>query len=165
MAENDGYPEVETPFGPVGLVSPLVPDVALIHGVAADTAGNVVLNPPLLEGVWGALAARRGAIVTVERVVDDLRPYAAFVRIPAQHVLAVCEVPMGAHPGGLFAGSLPVDGYGEDYEFWVDARAATRRDDYDDWIRHWVLEVDSQQEYLNRLGQERIEYLRAKADP
>src|SRR5207302_290024 len=64
MAENDGYAEVETPFGPVGLVSPLVPDVALIHGVAADTAGNVVLNPPLLEGAWGALAARRGAVVT-----------------------------------------------------------------------------------------------------
>ncbi len=34
---------------------------------------------------------------------------------------------LGAHPGGLFAGDLPVDGYGEDYDFWVDARAATPR--------------------------------------
>ena len=48
---------------------------------------------------------------------------------------------MGAHPGGLFAGDLPVDGYGEDYDFWVDARAAIARDDYDEWIRHWVLDV------------------------
>ncbi|TMK56002.1 MAG: hypothetical protein E6G60_18605 [Actinobacteria bacterium] len=164
MEENDAYARVMTPFGEVGVLAPLTPDVALLHAAVADRDGNVALHPPLLEGVWGALAARRGTIVTVERVVDDLRPYSAFVRIPAHRVLAVCEVPMGAHPGGLFAGSLPVEGYGEDYEFWVDARTATRRDDYDDWIRHWVLEVDSQQEYLNRLGQERIEYLRAKAD-
>ena len=63
-------------------------------------AGNVALAPPLLEGVWGALAARRGAIVTVER--DRRRPAAVrshLVRIPAHRVLAVCEAPLGAHPG------------------------------------------------------------------
>ena len=43
----------------------------------SDRAGNVALHPPMLEGVWGALGARRGAIVTVERVVDDLRPWIA----------------------------------------------------------------------------------------
>ena len=58
--------------------------------------------------------------------------------------------PIGAHPGGLYPGDLPVDGYGEDYEFWVEARAASRGDDYDEWIRHWVLEVDDQDEYLRR---------------
>src|SRR5205085_2500666 len=73
MATNDAFTEVETPFGAVGLVAPLVPDVALVHGVAADRQGNIAVNPPLLEGVWGALAARRGAVVTVERVVDDLK--------------------------------------------------------------------------------------------
>jgi acyl CoA:acetate/3-ketoacid CoA transferase beta subunit len=119
----------------------------------------------MLENVWGALGARRGAIVTVERVVDDLRPWSHLVRIPAHRVLAVCEAPMGAHPGGLFTAALPVDGYGEDYDFWVEARAATRRDDFDDWIKHWVLEVDSQDEYLARLGTERVASLRAKADP
>ena len=92
----------------------------------ADRAGNVVLQPPLLEGVWGALAARRGAIVTVERIVDDVRPWSHLVRIPAHRVLALVECPMGAHPGGLYTGDLPVDGYGEDYDFWVEARAATR---------------------------------------
>src|SRR6476620_607227 len=30
MAGNDGYTEVETPFGTVGLVAPLVPDVAIL---------------------------------------------------------------------------------------------------------------------------------------
>src|SRR6478672_8638164 len=141
MEANEGYARVDTPFGEVGLLSPLAPDVALLHAPIADHAGNVALHPPLLENVWGALAARRGAIVTVERVVDDLRDHADLVRIPAHCVLAVCEAPFGAHPGGLYTGDLPVEGYGEDYAFWVEARAATRRDDFSDWIHQWVLDV------------------------
>ena len=130
------YATVDSPFGPVGLLAPLAPDVAILHAPVADEHGNVALAPPLLEGVWGALAARRGAIVTVEQDRRRRSPSTPdLVRIPAHRVLAVCEAPLGAHPGGLFTGGLPVDGYGEDYEFWVEARAATRGDDYDDWIR------------------------------
>jgi acyl CoA:acetate/3-ketoacid CoA transferase alpha subunit/acyl CoA:acetate/3-ketoacid CoA transferase beta subunit len=165
MEENEAYARAATPFGEVGLLAPLTPDVALLHAPVADHDGNVALHPPMLEGVWGALAARRGAVVTVERVVDDLRPWSHLVRIPAHRVLAVCEAPMGAHPGGLFTGDLPVDGYGEDYDFWVEARGESRQDDFDDWIRHWVLEVDDQREYLARLGGDRVAALRAKADP
>jgi acyl CoA:acetate/3-ketoacid CoA transferase alpha subunit/acyl CoA:acetate/3-ketoacid CoA transferase beta subunit len=165
MEANAAFAEVDTPFGRVGLLAPLQADVAILHAPVADRAGNVAIAPPSLEGVWGALGARRGAIVTVERVVDDLRPWSDLVRIPAHRVLAVCEVPMGAHPGGLFARDLPVEGYGEDYDFWVEARAATRRDDYDDWIRHWVLEPADQAEYLERLGPDREAALRSKADP
>jgi acyl CoA:acetate/3-ketoacid CoA transferase alpha subunit/acyl CoA:acetate/3-ketoacid CoA transferase beta subunit len=165
MAENEGFAEVDTPFGSVGLLAPLHADVAFLHAPVADRAGNVAVAPPLLEGIWGALGARRGAIVTVERIVDDLRDWSDHTRIPAHRVLAVCEVPMGAHPGGLFARGLPVAGYGEDYDFWIEARAATRRDDYDDWIRHWVLDPEDQDAYLARLGTARVDALRAKADP
>jgi acyl CoA:acetate/3-ketoacid CoA transferase beta subunit len=156
---------VGSPFGELGVLAPLEPDVALLHGVVADREGNVALNPPLLEGVWGALAARRGAVVTVERIVDDIRPWAHLVMLPAHRVLAVAETPMGAHPGGLYALGTPVEGYGEDYEFWVEARAASRGDQFDDWIRHWVLEPATQDEYLSRLGETRIVALRRKADP
>ncbi len=121
MEANDTYERVDTPFGEVGLLAPLVPDVALLHAPVADQAGNVALHPR--------------------------------------------EAPLGAHPGGLFTGELPVDGYGEDYEFWVDARAATRSDDYDDWIHRWVLDIDSQDEYVRRLGPERVAALRVKAEP
>jgi acyl CoA:acetate/3-ketoacid CoA transferase alpha subunit/acyl CoA:acetate/3-ketoacid CoA transferase beta subunit len=170
MEANDAFTRVDTPFGEIGVLAPLVPDIALLHAPVADRHGNIAVHPPLLEGVWGALAARRGAIVSVERVVDDLRPWSHLVRIPTRHVLAVCEAELGAHPGGLFTGDLPVDGYGEDYDFWVEARAATRRDaeatpSFDDWIRHWVLEIDSQESYLERLGPERVGALRAKAAP
>ena len=97
MASNDGYARVATRFGEVGLLSPLQADVALVHAPLADRAGNIVLHPPLLEGVWGALGARRGAIVTAERIVDDIRPWSHLVRIPAHRVLAVVECPLGAH--------------------------------------------------------------------
>src|SRR5258705_5657925 len=101
----------------MGLLGALQPDVALLHGPIADRAGNVAVHPPLLEGGWGALGARRGAIVTVERIVEDLRPWSHLVRIPAHRVLAVVERPIGAHPGGGYADSLPVSGYGEDDDF------------------------------------------------
>jgi acyl CoA:acetate/3-ketoacid CoA transferase alpha subunit/acyl CoA:acetate/3-ketoacid CoA transferase beta subunit len=165
MEENDAYSRVITPFGEVGLLAPLAPDVALLHAPIADRHGNVAIHPPLLEGVWGALAARRGAIVTVEQVVDDLRPSSHLVHLPGHRVLAVCEAPMGAHPGGLFARDLPVAGYGEDYDFWIEARAASRTDGFEEWIRRWVLEVESQDEYIARLGDDRVAMLRAKAEP
>ena len=150
MAANDALRRVDSPFGEVGLLAPLVPDVALMHAPVADRDGNIALHPPLLEGVWGALAARRGAIVTVEKIVDDVRPWSHLVRIPAHRVLAVVECPMGAHPGGLYTGDLPVDGYGEDYDFWVDGpRRDARATSYDAWIRHWVLDVETQEQWLD----------------
>ncbi|MDA8184952.1 MAG: glutaconate CoA-transferase, partial [Actinomycetota bacterium] len=62
MESNPAYARLDSPFGPLGLVAPLVPDVTLLHGALADRAGNVVMSEPLLEGAWGAWAARRGVI-------------------------------------------------------------------------------------------------------
>jgi len=104
-------------------------------------------------------------VVTVERVVDDIRPWSHLVRIPAHRVLAVTEAPMGAHPGGLFTRDTPAAPYGEDLEFWSDVRRVSRSDEFDRWIDHWVLEPSDQDEYLRRLGTERIESLVARADP
>ena len=164
LAGNGGDARVATPFGEVGLVAPLAPDVALLHAVAADRDGNVLVAPPSLEGVYGAFAARRGALVTVERVVDDLRPWAAHVRIPAHRVLAVVEAPYGAHPGGVYAPGLPVTPYGEDLDFWVAAKAAARGD-LDAFAREWCLEPSTHDEYLARLGNDRLALLRERADP
>src|SRR5882762_3697438 len=43
MEDNDAFGWAETPFGEVGLLAPLVPDVALMHGLVADREGNVVV--------------------------------------------------------------------------------------------------------------------------
>jgi acyl CoA:acetate/3-ketoacid CoA transferase alpha subunit/acyl CoA:acetate/3-ketoacid CoA transferase beta subunit len=164
MEANPAYATVGSPFGDVGLLAPLVPDVTLVHGAVADAEGNVAMSEPLLEGVWGAWAARRGVVATVERVVEDLDGYGPRVRIPAHRVLAVVEAPFGAHPGGLFAPGLPVEPYGEDIPFWSEARSATRGD-FGAWTRHWVLEPDTHDAYLERLGPERLAWLRSRTAP
>jgi acyl CoA:acetate/3-ketoacid CoA transferase alpha subunit/acyl CoA:acetate/3-ketoacid CoA transferase beta subunit len=164
MAENDAFATVPSPFGTLGLLAPLVPDVTLVHGAVADEQGNVVLSEPLLEGPWGAWAARRGVIATVERVVENLDGIGHRTKIPAHRVLAVVETPFGAHPGGLYAPGLPAPSYGEDIAFWTAARAATRGD-FDAWARHWVLEPATQEAYLHRVGDERLEWLTARTDP
>ncbi len=165
MEANPGFSVVDSPFGPVGLIAPAAPDVALIHGAVADRAGNVALHPPTLEGVWGALAARRGAIVTVERIVDDIRPWAHLVTLPAHRVLSISECPMGAHPGGLFGTFTDAVPYGEDLEFWEEVRNASRRDDFDEWIREWVLDVVDHNAYVAKLGSDRVARLLARAAP
>ncbi len=178
MAENPGYATVASPFDPgehVGLLAPLAPDVCLLHGALADTDGNVLMSTPMLEGVYGAWAARRGVIATVDAIVDRAQlasgpggwreaAIGPWVTVPSHRVLAVVEAPLGAHPGGLFAPGLPVTGYGEDIPFWVEARRAARGD-LAGWAQQWVLEVDSQRRYLDRLGPARVEALRARADP
>ena len=164
MAGNAGFEEVATRFGPVGLVAPLVPDIALIHAPVADVDGNVAVTGPMMEGLWAGWAARRGALVTVDRVVDDLSGFGNLVRLPAHRVLAVVEAPFGAHPGGVFAPGLPVDSYGEDIPFWNEIAAASKGD-YDDWARHWCREVTTHEEYLRRLGPDRLDWLRGRSDP
>jgi len=164
MESNAAFTVADTSFGPVGLVAPLVPDVTLVHGALADQEGNVVVSEPALEGAWGAWAARRGVVATVERVVDRLDGLGHRVKIPAHRVLAVVEAPYGAHPGGLYAPQTPVSSYGEDIVFWSDARAATRQD-FDAWARHWVLECDTHDKYLERVGPQRLAWLSARADP
>ncbi len=164
MAANDAFTTVDSPFGAVGLVAPLAPDVALLHAAVADREGNLAVSEPLLEGVWGAWAARRGVVATVEAIVDDLDGLGHRVRIPAHRVLAVAETPFGAHPGGCYAPGLPVAGYGEDIPFWIDAAAAARQD-FDAWARDHVLAPPDHGAYLRRLGDDRLIGLRLLADP
>ncbi len=164
LATNDAFSVVDSAFGPVGLLAPLVPDVALCHAALSDPHGNLAISEPLLEGTWGAWAARRGVIATVESIVPDLEELGHRVRIPAHRVLAVVEAPFGAHPGGCYAPGLPVAGYGEDIPFWIDAAAAARGD-FDGWAREHLLDPPDHSTYLKGLGDDRLIGLRLLSDP
>jgi glutaconate CoA-transferase subunit A len=90
---------IECPFTGERLaaVPALRPDVTVIHAQQADRTGNVQL-----WGITGvqkeAVLAARRAVVTVEEVVDELRPRAGAVMLPAWVLAAVAHVPDGAHP-------------------------------------------------------------------
>ena len=105
-----GVPAVPLPGRPpptaarkIGLCAALRPDVTFVHAVAADDEGHVIMPIPLSEGLWSALAARRGVIVTVERIVPAAvtRAHPAAIALPPHRVLAICEEPFGAHPQPL----------------------------------------------------------------
>jgi glutaconate CoA-transferase, subunit A len=78
-------------------VAALRPDVAVVHAQRADGAGNVQL-----WGITGvqkeAVLGARRSIVTVEEIVDSLRPQPGAIVLPSWTVDYVAEVPGGAHP-------------------------------------------------------------------
>lgn len=168
----DSFAIIDDPREPnkkIGMVRALNPDLSFFHAWCADEAGNILMTPPYGENVYGALAAREGAIVTVERIVSTefIRKHAHLVKIPGYAVKSVSVCPMGVHPSGLTNIGIPAfTPYAEDYEFIEEHRKASKQNDsYDAWIRHWILECTSREEYLAKLGHKKIFYLRGKAAP
>jgi len=175
MAEDNAaaYREIPDPFGGGGslqLVGALQPDLTLLHAWAADEDGNCLLTPPYSEETFGAMAAHRGALVTVERLVDRdfVAAHSDLVRLPGRYVRGVAVAPFGGHPGGLFnRGLAECEPYAEDYDFVVDFRQACRSDaDLDAWIGRWITEPGDHAGYLDRLGEARLRDLlrRGRAD-
>ncbi len=168
---HESFAVIDDPSGDgnkLGMVGALVPDVSIIHGWCADRAGNVLLTPPYGENVFGALAARAGILVTVEKIVstDFIRKHAPLVKIPGHAVKSVSVVPMGAHPSGLTNLGVPeLPAYAEDYDFLEKMRDACRDEkSYEEWLQYWILDCAEREKYLEKLGHDRIFYLRGKAD-
>ena len=166
-AEN--FHLMSDPFGEsdgVGLVKALNPDISLAHGWAADPEGNTIIAAPFAGNVYGALAARKGVIVTVEKIVepDFIRQYSYLAKIPGYVVKAVCPAPLGAHPIGHHALGLPdFEGYGEDHDFIMEARQASREpQQFQAWIERWILGCQDHGDFLARLGHNRIWHLKGR---
>lgn len=164
---GDQFQRAPNPFDraeTLGLVPALRPDLNFSHGWAADAEGNTLLPVPLANNAFGALAAKEGTIVTVEKIVapEVIRAHSFLTRIPAYAVRAVCEAPLGAHPLGCLGLGLPGgDGYREDRRFILEARAASRTDEsHADWTRRWILDCPDHDAYLARLGPERVAALK-----
>ena len=162
---------VDDPFGGpgrVGYVRALEPDVALVHGWVADRAGNVIIGTPMNENLYGAMAARRGAVVTVERIVptEFIRRHAHLVKLPAQYVRAVVETPQGCHPGGMYGMGVPeLEGYAEDLDWILECRRAFRKPETADaWIKEWILDVPTHEAYLAKVGYAKIMETKGRAD-
>jgi glutaconate CoA-transferase subunit A len=114
-------------------VPALRPDVAIIHAQEADREGNVAL--------WGipgvqkeAVLSADRALVTVERVVDALRPQAGVVIIPGWVIDAVAEAPGGSQPS-YSLGITARDN--EFYRFWDEL--SRDREAFESWMHEHVL--------------------------
>lgn len=168
LAESGGTATVASPFdGTVTqVVAPLHPDVTFVHGLAADEDGNILICPPLYDGIWAAFCARRAVVVTVDHLVsrETMRRHADHVRIPASAVTFVCHVPLGGHPNSLPSAPVPeLAGYADDYEFLADLRRAGKsKESLMAWTQEWILDCKDHDAYLSKLGSERIHALRGR---
>jgi acyl CoA:acetate/3-ketoacid CoA transferase alpha subunit/acyl CoA:acetate/3-ketoacid CoA transferase beta subunit len=170
LAEKGKLFEVADPADPsrrLGLVRAITPDVTFLHAPLGDAHGNVAFVPPHGEGFYGALAARAGVIVTVERVVssDILAMLPHFVPLPAHRVLAVCEEPFGAHPQPLHVSSAELralePGYGDDYAAYCEWRSMTEGGKSFTAFSERVLDAaEGGRAYLEFVGQARVNALR-----
>ncbi|MBK5961465.1 3-oxoadipate--succinyl-CoA transferase subunit A [Rhodoplanes elegans] len=134
---NPNIRRVTCPFTgeKLAAVPALRPDVAIVHALKADRAGNV-----LIEGILGvqkeAVLAAKRAVVTVEEIVDDLgerSPNA--VILPGWTVTAIAAVPGGAYP------SYAHGYYPRDNAFYLGwDKIARDRDAFMAWVKANVLE-------------------------
>jgi acyl CoA:acetate/3-ketoacid CoA transferase alpha subunit len=168
---KESFTVIADPFAPgekIGLMKALRPDIALVHGVAADRCGNLIMTYPLGADVFGAWGAKNGVIVSAEKIVptEYIRRHSHLVRIPSYMVKAVCEVPYGAHPGGMTNCGLPeFEHYFDDYDFVTDVREASRDEKkFLRWIKDWILDCKDHNEYLSKVGRDRLLYLKGKAN-
>lgn len=166
------YTELGDPFSPggvQGVIRAYSPDIAFVHVWAADRAGNAICFPPYQENVYGALAARQGVVLTAHEIVptEFIRRHSHLVRIPAEIVLSVSEVPYGSHPYGNYSAGIPeLRAYANDYAFMKEHREAqATQEHYDSWIREWILDVRHHDAYLARLGEARVQTLHRAAEP
>lgn len=136
------------------------PDLTILHVQRADRDGNA--------HVWGNFGVMREAafaakkvILTCEEIVDHeeiLRDPNRTV-IPGFLVSGVVREPLGSYPS-------PTQGYARrDDDFYFEYHKATRtRDGFEQWQNKWVLGVYRHAEFLQLLGEGRVNKLRPQGD-
>lgn len=156
---NPNIAFVESPYGDgeIAVVPPLNPDVAFIHAQRADSQGNTQL--------WGLLGiqkevafASQHVVVVVEEMVDEeiIRADPNRTLIPGLIVDAVVHEPYGAHP------SYVQGYYDRDNEFYLSWEDISRdRARTETWLDEWVYGVADRAAYLNKLGGQRLDDLKA----
>jgi len=160
---NANIRTVESPYGdgPIAVVPPLRPDLAILHAQRADPSGNTQL--------WGLLGVQKEAafaartlIVVVEEVVSEelIRSDPNRTLIPGLLVDAVVHEPFGAHP------SYVQGYYDRDNDFYLEWDRLSRDEDRTlGWLDEWVHGVPDRAAYLRKLGTERLAALRPLPAP
>lgn len=154
IKSNPKIKVIDDPYGdgPIALVPAANPDVAFIHVQRADMAGNCQIWGSLGNDDYTCRAAKK-LVITCEEIVptSELRKIPNMNVIPEYTVSAVCEVPFGCHP-------LSVMGY-----YWMDnpfrqtfIKAAKSQETVEDWLNEWVYNVKDHNEYLAKVGYDRL---------
>jgi glutaconate CoA-transferase, subunit A len=162
-AANPRIKTVDSPYGdgPVAVVPPLNPDVAILHAQRADAQGNTQL--------WGLLGvqkevafAAKTVIVVVEEIVDEavIRADPNRTLIPGLIVSAVVHEPFAAHP------SYAQGYYDRDNTFYLAWDELSRdRARTEAWLDEWVYNLPDRAAYIDKLGADTLTRLRPTPAP
>lgn len=133
-------------------VAAINPDVAIIHVQRADEYGNAHCWGNLGITREACLASRR-IILTAEEIVepDVISSDPNRVITPGFRVSAVVHAPWGGHPS-------PVPGYyNRDHQAFIDYRNESKTPElFAAWQAEWVDGIHNRDDYLNRLGPEKV---------
>lgn len=154
------YEMVQDPFFNMGellLMPAATPDVAIVYAPIVGDEGTVrVLSQSYNDS--DVIKAADKVIIICEEIVPD-----SYLRQdPTKNVASgyeidyVIECPWAAHPTGSQSY------YDTDADFLKEFNARTRtQEGFDQWAQEWIFGVESQEEYLEKLGVTRLEKLRA----
>jgi glutaconate CoA-transferase subunit A len=154
---------VDSPYGdgPIAVVPPLKPDVAILHAQRADIEGNTHL--------WGLLGSQKEVafaadkvIVVVEEIVEQevIRADPNRTLIPGLIVEAVVHEPYGAHP------SYTQGYYDRDNEFYIEWDAISRDEKRTQaWLKEWVYDIPNRAAYIEKLGPDKLQSLKPGTSP
>jgi glutaconate CoA-transferase subunit A len=160
LKSNPNLREFTSPVNEDRLIAvrALRPDVAIVPVQRADAFGNSHLWGNLGVAIDGARASRKVIVVAEEIVPPEvIASDPNRTLLPGFLVAAVVHEPWGAHPA-------PVQGYyGRDHAFFAEYHEESRkREDFERWLEHWVLNVPSRYDYMKQLGESRIAGLRVR---
>ncbi len=151
---------MDDPFYGNGLVKlqPAMPaDVAVIHVQQAGEDGTGRIEGSLAFDHYFIHASKR-VILTAEQVVPEsyLRRDPNRNQIPCKSVDMVVEIPWGGHPSqvqGFYDVDMP---FIREY-----VKAAKTQAGLESWVHEWVFAINAHDEYLDRIGAARLQYLRS----
>jgi acyl CoA:acetate/3-ketoacid CoA transferase alpha subunit len=154
---------VEDPFTgePICLIPALILDVGLIHVHRADKYGNCQIDG--ISGFCAEMArASKRLIVSAEEIIDeeDVRRHPDRTIIPYYLVDAVVEAPFASHPGEMYYQYRRDE---EQIKEWV--QAAKTPETTQAYLDKYIYGVRNHQEYLERVGWDRLESLRLWREP
>lgn len=141
----------------VCLVPALILDVTLMHVHRADRYGNAQIDG--ISGFAHEIArASKRLIISAEEIIDteEIRRYPERTIIPYFLVDAVVHAPFGSHPGEmayLYARDE------EQLREWVEA--SKTEEGTQAYLDKYIYSLANHQEYLEFIGQERLEALKA----
>ncbi|MBN9436597.1 CoA transferase [Bosea sp. (in: a-proteobacteria)] len=137
---------------PLHALPAAAPDVVVVHALAADVYGNIVMptyrNLPQSLDITLARCCDT-VIVTVERIVSEnyLKRHAYTVEIPAVRVSAVCVAPLGAHPTSMLGR------YQDDEKHWqAYVEASQSVETFASYLDEFVHQTTDNAAYLDKIG-------------